>query len=257
MTRRLAIVAAILLAVPFFAAPIIVQKVAAPAGGQAFYDDFNRASMGGDWTNHSAGDAGSIVTFSSTYAHYDSAVNFRLGLSTYTAGDTDTINQYCVIERIDSAASGSNGCVLRSSESNGDMYYIKFGEDPDTLQVERYTSYTSFVSSPRNQRCTIAPTLTWTTGTYMMATITGTGASTTVDVWVNVTVTSEDLSDPTTWGLPDYDDINITGTTDCDGTTEYITPVSNNDTNTGVGHAAYTTSGFRDWDNWYAGDWTP
>lgn len=217
----------------------LFSSVPAAAGGQAFSDDFERATLGDNWTVA----AGTIGINTNQYFN-PTAGSYAANFAIYDATALDTVSQYVKV----SCPAGSDGwypqIMLRSSV-NGAAHFYAIEIDTSTDGALVWYEYEG-VSGTANQITTGTLGATFI-GHTVGITITGTGANTDVRLWY----------DPT--GLPTAaDNWNGDTTPTVAWTTVDPTNVGGNDysvdTGNYVGLGGQFTSGTVLLDNFFGGD---
>lgn len=212
-----------------------LTKLAAPGGGgggaQAFSDDFNRAdadSLGANWTEF-----GPDTDIASNQASAPNSFGNESKGAAYTGTACSSVNQYVKIT-IPTDVSKA-GALLRYTDASTECYAVRMDLLNDIFTWDHLTSPAGTAS-----QIGFSSTLTLGPGDVMGVTITGTGNSTVIRVWINPTglpVSASNWDGDTT---PDH-----SFTDD---------PADAVDTGNYVGIQGVWSGGVITWDNFFGGD---
>lgn len=200
---------------------------AAPAAGQPFTDDFDRASLGPDWVV----DAGSFAIVGNELIE-NSGVKFLDAQMRYVGGQTLGVDQFSKLQ-IRSQASHTFGFMFRVGDPSGLHYEVHLSEGTSEWRWELYDP--AFVA--REGDC--AGDQPASTGDWVGARIDGVGNDTVVSVW--------------RWASDPGDDTTAWGPADCQMSGD---PSQAVDAGTGLGIRSYTgnSSQSASADDWSGGD---
>ncbi|MDH3627478.1 MAG: DUF4215 domain-containing protein, partial [Acidobacteriota bacterium] len=206
-----------------------------PISGQAFQDDFNRVTLGSDWTSQNISFSISMDQLAS-----DSGALFQNGRLRWTADQTDTSDQYGKLQVVNQQ-SQTWGFLFRGNLLDGDHYQVHIPNGGSEWRWERHDP--GFVR--RIGQCAIGGATN--DGEWIGATIDGSGDDTVVRVW-------RWLADPDLGGAVNID--GNWGPPNCIMTENPLSPVN---TGTTLGLRSYTGSSTATAlaDNWFGGDCGP
>lgn len=211
------------------------RKAFQAAAKAAFSDNFNRAdsdSMGSNWT-----EIASDVDIVSNEANAPNTFfDFRHRAIAYTGTACNTVEQYVKVD-LTGAALQRPGIIFRYTDSSSAHYELQFDDNNDRIYWYRF-------ASPGGSKAQIGSSVVYTFSFPITVglTITGTGNSTTIRVWVSPpTNTPTSASD---WGGDTTPDFTITDD-----------PSTAVDTGNYVGLGGDDSSGGAlSYDNFYGGD---
>lgn len=200
-------------------------------GGVNVSDDFNRAnsaSLGANWTE-AAGDTSIVSNTAETQTG-----GFGEVVNIYSATSLNTVNQYIRF----TVASGSSSvpmAIFRYTNSASPFYSIQLDDINDLAEWIRHAS----IGGATTTIASTALTQSAASTTYGI-TMTGTGTSTEIRIWVNPTGNIPDSA--TSWGGDSTPDVSFT--------TDPGSPV-----NTGnlVGFGGFTSTNMN-FNEWFGGD---
>jgi hypothetical protein len=140
-----------------------------PYGDCDYFNRNDSNNLGSDWTEDNADlDISSNAVTNGTdnttgIAHWNAAIG---------------VNQYNQIKITSISTDGDMGFILRSEASSGNRYSLVYDEGSTVLKWQRY-NWNTYVDQVDSETVNLAD------NTWLSAIITGTGASTTIYIWVD------------------------------------------------------------------------
>jgi hypothetical protein len=175
MKKFLVILVVLALALPAVAGTVVLVKKPVSGGGSAISDNFNRASLGADWTS----DIGTGATEDSANFHF-TARSGGVGLCRYSALATSTASQWASVKLTTVIGLGDveMGIGLRMTNAITDPRYTLI---VGGYGISRLASWTGTTWNHELGWCAI----TVVNGDTIGVEVSGTGDPTTIKLWLN------------------------------------------------------------------------